>query len=435
MNVHHTVRALFNALTLPIILSACGGSGSDTTPAPGANTSIPTIATGRFLDSAVEGLGYESGDITGITDSQGTFQYKEINNVSQPVTFSFNGVELGTALGRAVITPLDLVPNADLETVAVQNIARFIQMFDNDGDLGNGISPSMDLMSTMLTLVWQPVNFSDNDFVNQPAVTQIIADASSVDSRVYSLPSTEQATAHLKQTLACQSSGIFSGDFSGDDAGKFVLWIQDQRIDEALFGDDSPRIGVTSAYIYSTTEDRLIGVAPQEGLQFNSGNRFVAGRASNGAEFSGNIVDFNRITEGAWQNGIEGGEGVFSGSRVAGNLDAKYRLGGAIGTPILADATADNTGAIALDVFADNRVQGVVVTSRGNRYSIAGTLNGDTVLATSEDGLTANIIFDSTGQHADNLGVGLHGQAGFWGTWQAGGNNGVLIGTSCELNP
>ena len=222
MNVQHTVRALFAALTLPVILSACGGSGSDTNPAPGANTSIQTIATGRFLDSAVEGLRYESGDITGITDSQGRFQYKKINNVSQSVTFSFNGVELGSALGRAVITPLDLVANADLATVAVQNIARFIQMFDNDGDLDNGISPSMDLMSAMLALVWQPVDFSDSDFANQPAVTQIIADASSVDSHVYSLPSKEQATAHLKQTLACQNSGVFSGDFSGDDAGKFV---------------------------------------------------------------------------------------------------------------------------------------------------------------------------------------------------------------------
>ena len=434
MNVQHTVRALFAALTLPVILSACGGSGSDTNPAPGANTSIQTIATGRFLDSAVEGLRYESGDITGITDSQGRFQYKKINNVSQPVTFSFNGVELGSALGRAVITPLDLVANADLATVAVQNIARFIQMFDNDGDLDNGISPSMDLMSAMLALVWQPVDFSDSDFANQPAVTQIIADASSVDSHVYSLPSKEQATAHLKQTLACQNSGVFSGDFSGDDAGKFVLWIQHQRIDEALFGDDVPRVGVTSAYVYSTAEDRLIGVAPQEGLQFNSGNRFVAGRASNGAEFSGNLIDFNKITEGVWQNGIEGGEGVFSGGRVAGNLDAKYRLGGAIGTFNLSEATADNTGAIALDVFADNRVHGVVATSRGNRFKIAGTLNEDTVLVTGEGGLTANIVFDSTGQHADNPGVGLHGQAGFWGTWQTGSNNGVLIGTSCELN-
>ena len=195
-----------------------------------------------------------------------------------------------------------------------------------------------------------------------------------------------------------------------------------------------PRVGVTSAYVYSTAEDRLIGVAPQEGLQFNSGNRFVAGRASNGAEFSGNLIDFNKITEGVWQNGIEGGEGVFSGGRVAGNLDAKYRLGGAIGTFNLSEATADNTGAIALDVFADNRVHGVVVTSRGNRFKIAGTLNEDTVLVTGEGGLTANIVFDSTGQHADNPGVGLHGQAGFWGTWQTGSNNGVLIGTSCELN-
>ena len=125
--------------------------------------------------------------------------------------------------------------------------------------------------------------------------------------------------------------------------------------------------------------------------------------------------------------------GTFSGSRIACDFTAKYRLGGAVGVVNISEATADNTGAITLDVFSDNSVSGVAVTSRGDRYSVTGTLQGDALTATGADGLSINVVFDSTGSHAENRNVGLFGQPGFWGSWQIGNDGGVLIGTSCEL--
>ncbi len=430
----NTIRRTFaTLLAYPVLLCACTGSGSNQNPDP-TQTPEVTVLTGRFIDSAVEGLEYQSGHVVGVTDTLGSFEYEQIDGVAQPVTFSFNDIELGTAIGKAIVTPLDLSANGSIDSIEVQNIARFIQMLDNDGDLGNGISPSMNLITEMPAFAWQPLNFSDSDFANQPAVTQILADASSLDAHAYALPTTAQATAHLKQTLACQSSGIYAGQFTGEDAGHFVLWVQHQRIDPGAFGDTAAHMGVTSAYVYSRIEDRLIGVSPQEGLQFNSNNGFIAGRANNGAEFKGEFKDYNSISGGVWRNDVEGGKGTFSGSRIAGDATAQYRLGGAIGVLNIADATADNTGAIALDIFADNRVQGVAVTSRGDRYSLVGTLQGDTITAKSPEGVTINLIYDSTGSHPDNNAVGLFGQPGFWGTWQIGNDSGVLIGTSCSLN-
>lgn len=429
-----TIRSLISLLTFPVILSACGGSGSNSNSAPSDNTPERSTSTGRFLDSAVEGLEYKSGELEGITDERGTFEYEQIDGISQPVTFSFNGVELGTALGKTVVTPLDLVPNSDIDDIEVQNIARFIQMLDNDENPNNGISPSMDLITAMFSFVWQPLNFSDIDFENQPAVTQIIADASSVATRSYSLPSAAQATSHLKQTVACQSSGVFSGQFSGDDTGHFVLWVQHQRVDPNSFGDNEAHVGVTSAFVYSSAEDRLIGVSPQEGLEFNSRNSFVAGHTNNGAEFTGDLIDYNTISNGVWRNDIEGGKGAFSGARIAGDSTAKYRLGGAVGVLNIFEATPDNTGAIALDIFADNRVSGVAISSRGDRYNLIGELQGDSITLTSTEGLTVNLTYDATGTHPENNAVGLYGQAGFWGEWQLGSNSGVLVGTSCLLN-
>jgi hypothetical protein len=92
--------------------------------------------SGRFLDSAVEGIDYASGNTTGTTDGAGTFEYE----VGREVAFSIGGVDLGSASGGETVTPVDLVPGGDADSDAVVNIARFLQTLDADGDPSNGIS-------------------------------------------------------------------------------------------------------------------------------------------------------------------------------------------------------------------------------------------------------------------------------------------------------
>jgi len=57
------------------------------------------------------------------------------------VAFLIGGIQLGTAEGNNVITPIDLVAEAnDADHPTVINILRFIQTLDDDGNPDNGIT-------------------------------------------------------------------------------------------------------------------------------------------------------------------------------------------------------------------------------------------------------------------------------------------------------
>lgn len=108
---------LFNSrslLTLILLagLTACGGGGGS-----GGGT-----ATGVFLDSAVQGMTYVSGSITGLTDTNGTFQYE----VGNSVTFQIGDIFIGQARGSPVVTPVTLVPGSDASDATVLNIVSFL---------------------------------------------------------------------------------------------------------------------------------------------------------------------------------------------------------------------------------------------------------------------------------------------------------------------
>lgn len=114
-----------------VFLAACGGGGSTPAATVSPPPPPPVTNTGIFLDSAVEGLTYQSGsNPPGTTDANGTFIYTP----GETLTFSVGGVVLGTLPdGAAVITPSDFGAAAEI------NIARFLQTLDADGDPSNGI--------------------------------------------------------------------------------------------------------------------------------------------------------------------------------------------------------------------------------------------------------------------------------------------------------
>lgn len=117
--------------TLSVTLLGCGGdSDGGTGPSDGGTGPGETVLSGIFLDAVVQGLTYQSGDTPpGQTGQVGSFEYVQ----GEPITFSMGGVVLGTLnSGSTVITPFDFpVP---------ENVARFIQSFDDDLDPSNGIT-------------------------------------------------------------------------------------------------------------------------------------------------------------------------------------------------------------------------------------------------------------------------------------------------------
>ena len=138
------------SLFLVITLFGCGGGGGGS-PAPPV-TPPPVTTTGVFLDSAVEGLTYQSGsNPSGTTDANGTFMYMP----GEILTFSIGGVVLGTLPdGAPVITPFDFGG-------AAENIARFLQTLDADGDPSNGIDITAAAAALAGTIVGDAVFLSD----------------------------------------------------------------------------------------------------------------------------------------------------------------------------------------------------------------------------------------------------------------------------------
>ena len=132
MNIIRTAR-LF-ALLMTFLLPACGGGGGSSSGG-GSSVGGSSTGTGVFLDSAVEGISYVSGSVSGVTDVNGTFTYE----VGNTVTFTIGDIVIGETLGQAVTTPVELVTGSDATYPTVVNIARFLQTVDDDGDPTNGI--------------------------------------------------------------------------------------------------------------------------------------------------------------------------------------------------------------------------------------------------------------------------------------------------------
>ncbi len=86
------------------------------------------INTGTFIDSPVQGLFYQTTTQSGITDGSGSFTYM----AGETITFYAGTVLLGFANAKSIMSPLDLVPGAQITNQTVINIARFLQSIDND---------------------------------------------------------------------------------------------------------------------------------------------------------------------------------------------------------------------------------------------------------------------------------------------------------------
>ena len=116
-------------ILLTVLLVACGGGGG---------SDGPTITgTGKFVDGPVKGLSYRTNSASGETNESGIFRYVP----GEEITFSYAGVDLGTALATDLMTPWDLVKQDDLEIaeLALINMLRLLQSLDSNEDHSDGI--------------------------------------------------------------------------------------------------------------------------------------------------------------------------------------------------------------------------------------------------------------------------------------------------------
>jgi hypothetical protein len=274
--------ALALALASTLLVPACGGGGDGNGGPSG----------GVFLDSAVEGLAWTSGALSGTTDAEGSFSI-DGNNTA---VFSLGGIELGFAPPESVVTPVDLVAGAADEThPTVTNIARFLQTLDTDLDPSNGITIDP---SVAAAAVGQALDF-------EQSIANFAANAQSVvDTLTAGLPGGSRplipavdAQQHLAGTLIGGVAGLYEGTFSGTDAGEFAVYIDRSG---ALHG------------AALTQFDELLGLTGDA----SSDGGFLAGDVSSGATFTGSI-SASGVLSGTWAL-PPSDAGTFVGVRVEG---------------------------------------------------------------------------------------------------------------------
>jgi hypothetical protein len=135
------ISPILTLLALPFLVgSSCafffssggGSSDRDDRDKDKDDEEIIVVAnSGSFGDPPVEGVSYESGALSGVTDSNGEFQYE----TGKTVRFFIGDVGLGeTVPGKSVITPQDLVVEGAPDSPAAINISRLLQSLDSDPD-------------------------------------------------------------------------------------------------------------------------------------------------------------------------------------------------------------------------------------------------------------------------------------------------------------
>lgn len=198
----------FLMLMATLALGGCGGN------------SVTATSEGQFIDAAVEGIAYTSGGQTGFTDANGRFTYEN----GQSVTFSIGDIVIGSASGKAIVTPVDLVAGAVDETNAeVTNIVQFLITIDDDNDLSNGIQVTQVIHDAA---AGKSADFTATDFdtdSNVSSVVDALTTVSTIGSRV--LVDTATAQNHLSDSLFSLIAGTYSGTFSGTDSGTWQVTI------------------------------------------------------------------------------------------------------------------------------------------------------------------------------------------------------------------
>lgn len=129
-----------------VVLAACGGGGGGGFSGAVDETEVDTVFYSTptekvFLDSPVEGLGYETFSQSGETDADGAYTSK----FGEMVRFYIKGpgegdpeLELGTTIDSGgVVTPLSFDDGENPDTHL--NMLRFLQTLDDDGNPDNGI--------------------------------------------------------------------------------------------------------------------------------------------------------------------------------------------------------------------------------------------------------------------------------------------------------
>lgn len=211
--------------TMTVLLAGCFDGSSSS-----SSSSDPKVRTGTFVDSAVSGLDYQgSRTAASSTDESGQFRYVP----GETLSFAIGDLDLGTAEGAEVLTPLSITEGASsAQDQRVNNKLILLQTLDADGDLNNGIQIT-DAIRTEVSLQAADIDFdqSPTDFRTVLAgLVETLEDAgvfSDTDPRPRSVTAAADALAHFQRATSPRitvttTGGELSGFEATEDTWQFL---------------------------------------------------------------------------------------------------------------------------------------------------------------------------------------------------------------------
>jgi hypothetical protein len=217
-------RILISLATTSLLLVGCG-SNNDTT--------IDTTKTAYLIDSAVEGINYSCGTLTGTTDSNGTFTY-DTTKCPNGVEFKIGTLSLGT------INPSNI------------NIDKYLTIQELAGKTRNDIT---DENVTKLAVLLQSLD-DDNNATNGILITQNIKNAITLDGNLSDKSDTEissEITARGKTEKDVHTALAHLLDFTKS---------KDADITAVIAPTDSPEfLGVTGLELNASASSNTITIS------------------------------------------------------------------------------------------------------------------------------------------------------------------------------
>ncbi len=316
-----------------VCLVGCGGS-SDTSSDP--TPSVSNIEQGRLHGLNIEGLSYQSGNVSGVTGINGTFQYE----TGQDISFNFGETTLGSTLGREDINVLELISTeSELSTENI-NLLRFLLLLDSDENRRNGIQISVALQNqaNMLT----EVVFNDGDF---EVFSQLfIEEIQSIEDRVITLASGESVETFINRLRICDVTGLYFGRYTGGFTGR--NWF---LITSSLEANNS---NLSTGFAVADN-DVVFGFAPAPALSIENQVNFDLFLTDDIGLFSSVIDEDGVMTDGVWN--FLGFIGTYEANLLNMNPAAVSRYTGTF---------FDNgliSGFYSINVLPDNSAVGVFV--------------------------------------------------------------------------
>ena len=304
-------KAILAAAVSAALLYGCsgGGNGSSTAVVPVPDTSP---LTGYFVDAPVSGANYATGGMTSTTGDKGAFTY----NAGAEVSFSIGSmVKLGSASGKSVISPLDLVP-AGADPRIVQAIASLLQSLDADGDQSNGIQITKAIVDVLESKLAAGIDFTTWDEKTADELTALLTALASVlqqvgdeTDAVYVPPEQayDEMLADLGEALLEKTNASMTPEAATDKAGLDLLGVvvPARKADGSLVDgltEVQPLVGVYADGVGANGEDDpFVAVSYDNGMSWKRTNLFrKAGREMtiSGVSFAADSGGPSMVVEG-----------------------------------------------------------------------------------------------------------------------------------------